>query len=91
MNSRQNLHLLKFNQSIDELITARIEGLNKAIVESGDDEHISQLIQMIISYISTNYSGVYIDNTLSKLAEANFWWAECIQPDITLSVNEEAE
>lgn len=89
--SGQNLRLLKFNHTIDEIITNRIEGLHKIISESGNDEHINQIIQMLCAYISSNYSGVYVDNTLSRLAEANFWWAECCEPNVTLNISEEVE
>lgn len=85
------LQLLKFPHSTDEIITERIHGLNKLIAESGDDAHVNAIIEMLISYISVNYEGVYIDQTLSRLIEAHAWWSECYDPNATLSVMQDIE
>tara|TARA_Y100001938_G_scaffold38780_1_gene53680 strand:- start:1874 stop:2149 length:276 start_codon:yes stop_codon:yes gene_type:complete len=89
--SGQNLRLLKFPHSTDEIISERINGLNKLICQSGDDGHILRLIEMIIGHLSLNYEGVYVDNTLTKLIEAHNWWKECYEPDATLSIMEDID
>lgn len=89
--SGKNLTLLKFPHSTDEIITERIHSLNRLIVESGDDAHINAVIQMLISYISMNYSGIYIEATLAKLIEAHAWWSECYDPNVTLSTYQDCD
>lgn len=89
--SRQNLTLLKFPHTTDEIITERIHSLTKLIAESGDDAHVLALLESIISYISINYEGVYVEATVRKLIEAHAWWKECYDPNITLATYQESE
>ncbi len=83
--------LLKFPHSTDEIITERILGLEKLIGEANDERHVNAVIEMLISHVSQNYEGVYIDNMIIKLVESHHWWLECYNPDATLSVEESAE
>lgn len=83
--------LLKFPHSTDEMITERIAGLNKLICESGDDEHVNQIIEMLIQHLSSNFEGLYVEATVAKLLEAIYWWKECYQPDATLSVMQDID
>lgn len=89
--TRQNLTLLKFPHTTDEIITERIHSLNKLICESGDDAHVLAVIEMLVSYISMNYEGVYIEATLRKLIEAHAWWNECYDPNVTLATYQDCE
>ena len=84
--SGQKLTLLKFPHTTDELIEQRIEGLNKLICESGNDEHICRILEMVISHITLNFEGMYVDATIFKLMEAHHWWKECYDPNVSLSV-----
>ena len=49
--SRQDLRLLKFPHSTDEIISERIHSLSKLIAESGDDAHVLAVLESMISYI----------------------------------------
>lgn len=89
--SGQKLRLLQFPHSTDDIIAERIHGLNKLICESGEDEHVTRLIEMLCAHISLNYEGLYVENTLSKLTEAAFWWQECYNPNFTLSSMSDSE
>ncbi len=89
--SGQKFTLLKFPHSTDEIISERIDGLEKLINETNDEAHICALLQMIISLVTRNYEGVYIDQMVSKLIESHHWWLECCNPDATLSVEESAD
>lgn len=89
--TRQNLRLLKFPHSIDDIISERIQGLNRLICESGDDAHVNAIIEMLISYISVNYEGVYVEATIAKMIEAHAWWTECYDPNVTLATIQETE
>ena len=83
--TRQNLTLLKFPHSDDEIISERIEGLNRLLCESGDDAHVNQIIEMLVRHISNNFEGIYIEATIQKLIEAHAWWSECYDPNVTLN------
>ena len=83
--------LLKFPHTTDELITERIHSLSKLIAESGDDAHVKAVIEMLVSYISINYEGAYIDATLHKLIEAHAWWTETLDPNVTLVTYQDIE
>ena len=87
----QNLRLLKFPNTTDEIITERIAGLNRLICESGDDAHVNAIIEMLITHIATNFEGVYVEATIAKLIEAHAWWSECYDPNITLSTYQDNE
>ena len=89
--SRQNLRLLKLNQSIDEIITARIEGLDKVLCETGEDEHINEIISMLINHITRNYSGLFVEHCCMNLVQAMLWWKETYDPNLSLSIEEEVE
>lgn len=89
--SGQKFTLLKFPHSTDEIISERISGLEKLIEESNDETHICALLQMIISLVTRNYEGVYIDQMVAKLIESHHWWLECYSPDASLSVEESAD
>lgn len=89
--SGQNLRLLKFPHTTDEIITERISSLNKLICESGDDEHICKVIEMLIGHISLNYEGLYIEATIARLIEAHNWWKECYDPNVTLAAAEDCD
>ena len=89
--SGQNLRLLKINQTIDELITARIEGLDKVLCESGEDEHINEIISMLINHISRNYEGLFVDHCCMNLVQAMCWWKETYDPNLSLSIEENVE
>lgn len=86
--SGQNLTLLKFPHSNDEIITERINGIYKLLCETNNDEHINKILEMLITYISSTYEGTYPDQALFKLIEAHAWYSELYNPDITLSVNQ---
>ena len=83
--------LLKFPHSTDEIITERIASLNKLICQSGDDEHILAVLEMLTAHISLNYDGLYVDQTIAKLVEASSWWRECLDPNLTLATMHDAE
>lgn len=89
--TRQNLTLLKFPHTTDEIITERIHSLNKLICESGDDAHVNAIIEMLIAHISNNFEGIYVEATCAKLIEAHAWWSECYDPNVTLSVMQDVE
>ena len=89
--SRQNLTLLKFPHTTDEIISERIHSLNKLICESGDDAHVNSIIEMLVTHISQNFEGVYVEATVAKLIEAHAWWTECYDPNITLTTYQETE
>ena len=89
--TRQNLTLLKFPHTTDEIISERIHSLNKLICESGDDAHVTAILEMLISYITNNYTGQFVDTTVARLLERAYWWTECYEPNVTLSVMEEIE
>lgn len=89
--TRQNLRLLKFPHTVDDIIAERIQGLNRLICESGDDAHVNAIIEMLISYISVNYEGVYVEATIAKMIEAHAWWSECYDPNVTLATIQETE
>lgn len=83
--------LLKFPHTVDEIITERIDSLNKLICESGDDQHVLALIEMIIAHISTNYEGVYVQRTIEELISSANWWRECLEPGISLITYQQEE
>ena len=83
--SRQDLRLLKFPHTTDEIITERIASLNKLICESGDDSHVNAILEMLIGHIANNFEGLYIEATVAKLIEAHAWWSECYDPNVTLA------
>lgn len=83
--------LLKFPHSTDEIISERIHSLNKLICESGDDAHVNAIIEMLVSHISANFEGVYVEATIAKLIEAHAWWTECYDPNVTLSTMTDSE
>ena len=89
--SGQKFTLLKFPHSTDEIISERIQGLERLICEANDEKHLCALLEMIISHISSNYEGIYIDNMITKLIESHHWWLECCDPNATLSVEDNAE
>ena len=89
--SRQDLRLLKFPHSTDEIISERIHSLSKLIAESGDDAHVLAVLESMISYISINYEGVYVEATVAKLIEAHAWWKECYDPNVTLAAYTDTE
>lgn len=91
MSSGQNLRIIKFNQTVDEIITARIEGLDKVLCETGEDEHINEVISMLINHISRNYSGLFVEHACMNLLQAAWWWKETYDPNLSLSIEEEVE
>ena len=89
--SGQKLTLLKFPHTTDEIISERIYSLSRLICEANDERHINAVIEMLISHVTHNYEGVYVDNMVTRLIEAHGWWLECCSPDATLSVEDSAE
>ena len=89
--TRQNLTLLKFPHTTDEIISERIHSLNKLICESGDDAHVTAILEMLITHISNNFEGQFIEATVARLLESAYWWTECYDPNVTLSVMQETE
>ena len=89
--SGQKFTLLKFPHSTDDIIFERIQGLERLLSETNDEKHINALLHTIISHISINYEGIYIDQMIAKLIESHHWWLECCTPDATLSVDESAD
>ena len=89
--SGQNFTLLKFPHTTDEIISERISGLEKLIEESNDETHICALLEMVISLVTRNYEGVYIDQMVGKLIESHHWWLECYSPDASLSIEESTD
>tara|TARA_Y100001937_G_scaffold13127_1_gene17139 strand:+ start:5892 stop:6167 length:276 start_codon:yes stop_codon:yes gene_type:complete len=89
--SGQKFRLLKFPHSTDDIIAERIHGLNKLICESGEDEHLTKILEMLIVHLSMNYEGLYVEQTITKLIEAATWWQECYDPNLTLSAMTEVD
>lgn len=89
--SGQELRLLKFPHTTDEIITERIISLNKLICEANNEKHINAIIEMLIGHVTLNYEGIYVDNMVTRLIEAHGWWLECSEPNATLSVEEDAD
>ena len=83
--------LLKFPHSTDEIITERIESLNRLIVESDNDEHVIQLLEMIIGHLTLNFDGLYVEHCTQHLLEAIFWWKECYCPEASLAAMQDSE
>lgn len=73
--SRQNLTLLEFPKTQEELIQNRIEGLLEAMCKS-DLDFVPEVMTMLVSYIEANYEGEYIWQAELKLVEAAMWWRE---------------
>ena len=73
--SRQNLTLLEFPKTQDELVQARIDGLLDAMCLT-DSDFVPVVVNMLIAYIEENYEGDYIFQTELKLVEAVMWWRE---------------
>ena len=75
--SRQNLTLLKFPKTQEELVQNRIDGLLDALC-STDQDFVPDVLAMLIAYIEENYEGEYIWEAELKLVEAAMWWKEAV-------------
>ena len=73
--SRQDLTLLKFPSTKDELIKARIYGLLCEMCDT-DTDYVPEIIDMLVCYIEENFEGEYVWQVEIKLQEAKQWWKE---------------
>ena len=78
--SRQNLTLLEFPKTQDELVQNRINGLLDAMCTT-DTDFVPDILTMLVSYIEENYEGEYIWQAELKLVEAAMWWREAVSKE----------